>query len=80
MKITMTVDCTPEEARAFFGFPNLEKIQAAVLEDMQKRVSAGIPAAEMQELFKLWMPASSKGWQDLQSMFWPGKTDKPDKA
>ena len=81
MKITVTVDCTPEEARAFMGLPNLEKIQAAVLEDMQKRISAGIPAAEMQDLFKLWMPTTTpKAWSDLQSMFWPNKTEPSDKS
>lgn len=85
MKITMTVDCTPEEARSFFGLPNLEKIQDAVLEEMRKRVSAGLSAEDMQALFKLWMPGGGKNWQDLQTMFWSGlggagaktKADKP---
>lgn len=80
MKITMTVDCTPEEARTFFGFPNLEKLQDTVLEEMRKRMSAGLAAEDMQALFKLWMPASGKSWQDLQGMFWSGLSGGPEKT
>ncbi len=29
MKITVDIDCTPEEARAFFGLPNVQPMQDA---------------------------------------------------
>lgn len=81
MKITVTVDCTPEEARSFFGFPNMEKLQETVLEEMRKRVSSGLSATDMQDLVKLWMPGSGKSWQDLQSAFWSGLgSDKPERG
>jgi kynurenine formamidase len=30
MKIKIDIDCTPQEARAFFGLPDVEPIQEAV--------------------------------------------------
>ena len=46
MKITLDVDCTPEEARAFLGLPDVAPIQAAVIEEVGKRMSAGLEAME----------------------------------
>jgi hypothetical protein len=39
MKVTINIDCTPEEARAFLGAPNFEKIQKSFFEAMQKNAS-----------------------------------------
>ena len=45
MKITVNVDCTPEEARAFFGLPELKPLQDQIIQQMQERMASGIPAA-----------------------------------
>ena len=39
MKVTVNVDCTPEEARAFLGLPNVEPLNAALVNQMQARIS-----------------------------------------
>jgi len=36
MKVHVEIDCTPEEARAFMGLPDLTKAQAAYSEGMEK--------------------------------------------
>src|SRR3546814_5754491 len=38
MKITVNVDCTPEEARRFLGLPDVQPLQEAVMRQMQERV------------------------------------------
>ncbi len=38
MKATIAIECTPAEARAFFGLPDLQPIQAAVMERLQERM------------------------------------------
>jgi len=82
MKVTIDIDCTPEEARHFLGLPNVEKIHEAVLEEMRKRVSKGLTGEDMQALMKLWMPFGGKGLEDMQKMFWAaasgGATPKKD--
>ncbi|MEL0013134.1 MAG: DUF6489 family protein, partial [Alphaproteobacteria bacterium] len=35
MKVTINVDCTPEEARAFMGLPNVADAQKAVVDEWQ---------------------------------------------
>ena len=36
MKVHVEIDCTPEEARAFMGLPDLSRAQAAYSEGMEK--------------------------------------------
>lgn len=69
MKITVDVDCTPEEARAFFGLPDVKPMQEELLREMQNRMMANIRAMEPEEMMKLWMPASIKGWEQFGEMF-----------
>ncbi len=38
MKITIDVDCTPDEARAFFGLPDVAPVQQAFVDEMQKHM------------------------------------------
>ena len=38
MKVTMEIDCTPAEARLFFGLPNVEPMQDAVMAQLEKRM------------------------------------------
>ncbi len=70
MKITVNVDCTPEEARKVLGLPDLEPFQKVILDEMEKRLTKGIQAEDLEALFKLWMPVTGAGWEQLQKMFW----------
>jgi len=70
MKITLDVDCTPEEARAFLGLPDVAPMQAAVMEELGKRMSAGLEAMDPEVLMKTWMPLGLQGLEQAQKMFW----------
>ena len=35
MKITVDIDCTPEEARHFFGLPDVKPMQDALMQQIQ---------------------------------------------
>jgi hypothetical protein len=70
MKITIDVDCTPEEARAFLGLPDVAPVQAAVMEELSKRMSAGLEAMDPETLMKTWMPLGLQGLEQAQKMFW----------
>ena len=76
MKISIDVDCTPEEARKFFGLPDVAPVQAAVMEEMQKRMLAGLASMEPEQLMRTWLPAGLKGWEEMQKAFW-GKMASP---
>jgi hypothetical protein len=74
MKITIDVDCTPEEARAFLGLPDVAPMQAAVMEDLGNRLSAGLEAMDPEALVKTWMPLGLQGLEQAQKMFWSQMT------
>lgn len=42
MKITVDIDCTPAEMRAFFGLPDVEPMQQAIMDQMQERLLASV--------------------------------------
>jgi hypothetical protein len=56
MKITVDVDCTPEEARRFLGLPDVVPIQQAIMEKLQHRMHSAIDATTPEALLKAWMP------------------------
>ncbi len=70
MKITLDVDCTPEEARAFLGLPDVAPMQAAVMEELGKRMNAGLETMDPETLVKTWMPLGLQGMEQAQKMFW----------
>jgi len=74
MKVSIDIDCTPEEARAFFGLPDVGPMQQALLKDLEDRMRANLAAMEPEALFKTWLPASIEGFETLQRAFWQGMT------
>ncbi len=70
MKIKVDVDCTPEEARAFFGLPDVAPMQSAVMKEMQDRVMSAMKGTDAETLLKTWMPAGAAGIEQMQKMFW----------
>jgi hypothetical protein len=55
MKMTVEVDCTPEEARRFFGLPDVSALNEALVKEMQARMTANMAALAPEELMKGWM-------------------------
>ena len=61
MKITIDIDCTPQEARAFLGLPHVEPMQEALLAQMQERLAQHLEAIEPDALMSAWLPGGIKG-------------------
>ncbi len=70
MKFTVDVDCTPEEARAFLGLPDVKPMQDALMKQVQERMTASLSAMEPEAMLKTWLPAGVQGMEQLQKMFW----------
>ena len=68
MKITMNIDCTPEEARSFLGLPDLKPMQDRLMQEMQERMMTSMQAADPQEFLKSWFPAAT-GFDQMQAFF-----------
>ena len=70
MKVTIEVDCTPEEARRFLGLPDVAAMQQDLVSEVQKRLTANIAAMDPEQLLKTWLPASLQGLEQMQRAFW----------
>ena len=68
MKIAMNIDCTPEEARAFFGLPDVKPMQEKLLKQVEARLSANLQAMDPEAMLKTWLSAF-KGLEELQEQF-----------
>ena len=69
MKITVDVDCTPEEARAFLGLPDVKPMQEQLMREVQERMAANIRAMEPEAMLRTWLPDTLKGFEQIQEMF-----------
>ena len=77
MKITMNIECMPEEARAFLGQPDLKPMQDELMQEMRNRAIAGIAATDPAEMLRNWM--GTTGLEQMQQFFANmsgGKRDK----
>lgn len=70
MKVKIDIDCTPEEARAFLGLPDVAPVQEALMGELEGRLKAAMAATDAESLLKAWMPAGFAGWDKLQKGFW----------
>lgn len=70
MKISIDIDCTPEEARAFLGLPDVAPMQRVLLDQMQERMAANIAAMDPETMLKTWLPLGLQNIDQLQRLFW----------
>ena len=82
MKITIDIDYTPEEARAFMGLPDVGPLQEAMLAKLQEKLTANLAAMDPDTLLKTWLPAGLQGLDQAQKAFWSqfaaaGRRDPP---
>jgi Family of unknown function (DUF6489) len=69
MKISLDIDCTPDELRGFFGLPDVKPMQDQLLKEVEERMRAGLKALDPETMLKTWLPAGLKGFEQLQEMF-----------
>jgi hypothetical protein len=54
MKVTVNVECSPQEARAFLGLPDVEPLNGYVVEAMRARIEQNVHQMQPEEMMKTW--------------------------
>lgn len=54
MKVRVEIDCTPKEARAFLGLPDVEPLNDHLVAEMRRRMDENIARLQPEELMKTW--------------------------
>jgi hypothetical protein len=68
MKVTIDIDCTPEEARRFMGLPDLTPVHEAYVEKLKGAVADGATPELFADMMKSWGPMSEAGlsmWRQM---------------
>lgn len=69
MKLTINVDVTPQEARAFFGMPDVEPLNKMVVDEMMVRAKKNIDTlADPERLVAAWVNMGGKGIEQFQAL------------
>ena len=68
MKVTVEVDCTPEEARAFLGLPDLTPLNEVLVGEMVNRAQTNMNMLQPDELMKSWMSWGGQAQDQFRRM------------
>ena len=68
MKLNVEIDCTPAEARAFLGLPDVTSLNDHLVEEMRKRMDANIAMAAPEELMKNWLTFGGQASEQFMKM------------
>lgn len=75
MKISIEIDCTPEEVRAALGLPDVSGMQEQLAQELADRMRAFVQESDPETLLKTWMPGGgAESWERMQKAFWSGFT------
>ena len=83
MKISIKVECTPDEARKFLGMPDVSAANEVFARSFSEKMAEAVDGIDVDALIKGWMPGAVPGMEDVQKAFWeqfgmaaPGKKPK----
>jgi len=69
MKVSIEIDCTPIEARQFFGLPDVEPVQAKMMAKIEQNMSEAIDRFSPDALMGTWLSALPQSADWVQRMF-----------
>ena len=67
MKVTIEVDCTPEEARSFLGLPDVSEANSIYVDAMTKAMQNATNPAQLTEYAQSLAPMGQMGLKMFQS-------------
>ena len=74
MKMTIEVDCSPEEARRFLGLPDVSALNEHLVGEMRKRIDANMAMISPDELVKNWMSFGAGAQEQFRKLMEAGLT------
>ena len=69
MKVTIEIDCTPDEARAFLGLPDVALLHDEAVAGLKARIGEAAASFDPEAVLKAWLGASGEGLDQALS-FW----------
>jgi len=72
MKMNITVECTPEEARAFLGLPDIRPVNEALVNSVKQRIEQNIEMVSPEFYLKQWYSMGGQATDSFMQMMTAG--------
>ncbi|MEY2757906.1 MAG: hypothetical protein RIR33_1684 [Pseudomonadota bacterium] len=72
MKLNITVDCTPEEARAFLGLPDVSPINETLVASVKQRIEQNVELVSPEFYLKQWYSMGGQATDSFMQMLSAG--------
>ena len=54
MKVNFDIECTPEEARAFFGLPDVAPLQERMMKELEDKMLDNLKSMDPEKIVQTW--------------------------
>jgi hypothetical protein len=68
MKVTVEVECTPVEARAFLGLPDVSSFNDRMVAEMVSRFEKNAALVDLEPVMKSWMTLGGQAQEALMGI------------
>jgi hypothetical protein len=72
MKLSVEVDCTPEEARRFLGLPDVSALNEHIVGEMRRHIEGNMALLSPDELVKSWMAYGAGAQEQFRKLMEAG--------
>ncbi|HOY78915.1 MAG TPA: DUF6489 family protein [Hyphomonadaceae bacterium] len=72
MKMTINVECTPEEARTFLGLPDLTPVNETLVNSVKQRIEQNIEMVSPEFYLKQWYSMGGQATDSFMQMMTAG--------
>lgn len=69
MKVTIDIDCTPLEARQFIGLPDVQPLQKAMMDEIEKKMRTEMENFTVDKIMTTWLSFAPQNAEWLRTMF-----------
>ncbi len=72
MKMNVTVECTPEEARAFLGLPDITPVNEALVSAVKQRIEQNMEMVSPEFYLKQWYSMGGQATEGFMNLMTAG--------
>ena len=72
MKINVTMETTPAELREFLGLPEVNQLQAEMIDKIREQMQAGVEGFDPLTMMRPFIAPDLQSMEAMQRAFWNG--------
>ncbi len=69
MKVTVEIECTPDEARQFFGLPDVKPMQVALMEKLEAQMLEAADRCSPDAMLRGWLSLGPQGIETMRDAY-----------